>query len=78
MTPARPAGIAQVSAFTELLPSDVIAMGTPDEVGFAQTPPHWLADGNVPPVDIMCVGLLRNRVGIKPEPSRQPRWRSIS
>ncbi len=54
--------IEYVSTFTELLPGDVIATGTPGGVGAARTPPIWLADGDEVAVDIAGVGVLVNRV----------------
>lgn len=57
-----PAIIAYVSAFTELLPGDVIATGTPEGVGFASTPPLWLKAGDALEVDIAGIGLLCNAV----------------
>ena len=57
-----PALIEYCSTFTELLPGDLIATGTPGGVGAARTPPQWLVDGDLVEVDISGVGLLRNRV----------------
>lgn len=54
--------IEYLSTFTELLPGDVIATGTPAGVGAARTPPIWLADGDEVAVDIAGVGVLVNRV----------------
>jgi 2-keto-4-pentenoate hydratase/2-oxohepta-3-ene-1,7-dioic acid hydratase in catechol pathway len=54
--------IEYLSTFTELLPGDVIATGTPGGVGAARTPPIWLADGDEVAVDIAGVGVLVNRV----------------
>ena len=47
-----------------LLPGDVIATGTPAGVGFARTPPEFLADGDVMEVEIERIGVLRNAVSI--------------
>ena len=38
-----PSAIEYFSSFTTLVPGDVIATGTPGGVGFARTPPVWLA-----------------------------------
>ena len=47
-----------------LLAGDVIATGTPAGVGFARTPPEFLADGDILEVEIENVGILRNTVAI--------------
>lgn len=54
--------IVYCSAFSELLPGDVIATGTPGGVGAAQRPPRWLNANDTVEVDISGVGLLRNSV----------------
>lgn len=54
--------IEYLSTFTELLPGDVIATGTPGGVGAARTPPVWLADGDEVAVDISGIGMLVNQV----------------
>jgi 2-keto-4-pentenoate hydratase/2-oxohepta-3-ene-1,7-dioic acid hydratase in catechol pathway len=54
--------IEYCSSFTELLPGDVIATGTPGGVGAARTPPRWLKAGDRVEVDIPGVGLLANSV----------------
>ncbi|MDX1507614.1 MAG: fumarylacetoacetate hydrolase family protein, partial [Woeseiaceae bacterium] len=46
-----PALIAYCSTFTELLPGDVIATGTPGGVGAARKPPVWLTAGDRVVVD---------------------------
>ena len=56
--------IASLSRGMTLEPGDVISTGTPDGVGFARTPPEFLANGNVVEIDIEKVGVLRNRVSI--------------
>lgn len=61
-----PALIGYCSTFTELLPGDLIATGTPGGVGAARTPPRWLRDGDIVEVDISGVGVLRNPVCIEP------------
>jgi 2-keto-4-pentenoate hydratase/2-oxohepta-3-ene-1,7-dioic acid hydratase in catechol pathway len=54
--------IEYCSTFTELLPGDVIATGTPGGVGAARTPPVWLKVGDSVEVNIPGVGLLANSV----------------
>jgi 2,4-didehydro-3-deoxy-L-rhamnonate hydrolase len=57
--------IAELSKGMTLLPGDVIATGTPEGVGFARTPPEFLADGDVLEVEIERIGVLRNVVRIE-------------
>lgn len=54
--------IAYVSQFTELLPGDVIATGTPEGVGARRTPPLWMKAGDVIEVDIERIGTLKNPI----------------
>ncbi|TGD85451.1 DUF2437 domain-containing protein [Mycolicibacterium sp. CH28] len=54
--------IEVISQYVALRPGDVIATGTPSGVGFAQTPPRYLADGDIVETVIDGVGTLRNRV----------------
>ena len=54
--------IEYCSTFTELLPGDVIATGTPGGVGAARTPPVWLQAGDTVEVEIPGIGLLRSPV----------------
>jgi len=54
--------IAYLSTFTELLPGDVIATGTPAGVGMSRKPPRYLCDGDVFEVAISGIGALRNLV----------------
>ncbi len=56
--------IAELSKGMTLLPGDVIATGTPQGVGFARTPPEFLADGDVLEVWIEKIGHLQNTVTI--------------
>lgn len=56
--------IAELSRGMTLEPGDVIATGTPEGVGFARTPPEFLADGDAMEVDIEKIGVLRNRISI--------------
>lgn len=53
-----PALIEYCSTFTELLPGDIIATGTPGGVGAARTPPIWLVPGDSLEVDLGPVGRL--------------------
>ena len=57
-----PALIRYISAFTHLLPGDVIASGTPGGVGAKRTPPLWMVPGDTVEIDIDKVGILRNSI----------------
>jgi len=54
--------IEYVSTFTELLPGDVIATGTPGGVGAFRTPPLWMKPGDVVEVEVEGIGTLKNTV----------------
>lgn len=54
--------IAYISTFTEILPGDVIATGTPGGCGAFRTPPIWLRPGDTVEVEIPMIGLLRNTI----------------
>ncbi|HEV3156050.1 MAG TPA: fumarylacetoacetate hydrolase family protein [Candidatus Baltobacteraceae bacterium] len=54
--------IAHLSLGMTLEPGDVISTGTPDGVGFARTPPEYLADGDVVELEISKIGVLRNKI----------------
>ncbi|MFJ3522681.1 fumarylacetoacetate hydrolase family protein [Pseudomonas sp. NPDC090203] len=54
--------IAYISTFTELLPGDVIATGTPGGVGAFREPPLWMQEGDIVEVEIAGIGTLINRV----------------
>lgn len=54
--------IAYVSTFTELMPGDVIATGTPAGVGMSRKPPRFLREGDTFEVAISGIGELRNPV----------------
>lgn len=54
--------IEYCSTFSELLPGDIIATGTPGGVGAARTPPVWLKHGDIVEVDIENIGVLRSPV----------------
>jgi 2-keto-4-pentenoate hydratase/2-oxohepta-3-ene-1,7-dioic acid hydratase in catechol pathway len=57
-----PGLIEYCSTFSELVPGDVIATGTPGGVGAARTPPIWLKAGDAVEVEIPGVGLLQSPV----------------
>ncbi|MFO0648750.1 MAG: fumarylacetoacetate hydrolase family protein [Polyangiales bacterium] len=57
-----PALIEYISAFTELVPGDVIATGTPGGVGWKRDPPVFMKRGDVVEVEVRGVGVLRNTV----------------
>jgi 2-keto-4-pentenoate hydratase/2-oxohepta-3-ene-1,7-dioic acid hydratase in catechol pathway len=54
--------IAYITAFTELVPGDVISTGTPGGVGSKRKPPVWMKAGDVFEVEVTSVGTLRNSV----------------
>jgi 2-keto-4-pentenoate hydratase/2-oxohepta-3-ene-1,7-dioic acid hydratase in catechol pathway len=55
--------IEYISAFTTLLPGDVIVTGTPGGVGARRTPPVWMKPGDKVEVEIDKVGVLENTIG---------------
>ncbi len=57
-----PTLINYLTTFSELVPGDVIATGTPGGVGFARKPPVYMKPGDVAEVEITGVGVLRNPV----------------
>jgi len=54
--------IEHLSRDTTLLPGTLILTGTPPGVGFARTPPVFLADGDLVRVEIEHIGALENPV----------------
>jgi 2-keto-4-pentenoate hydratase/2-oxohepta-3-ene-1,7-dioic acid hydratase in catechol pathway len=54
--------IEYISAFTTLLPGDVIVTGTPGGVGSRRTPPRWMKPGDRVEVEIDRVGVLANSI----------------
>jgi 2-keto-4-pentenoate hydratase/2-oxohepta-3-ene-1,7-dioic acid hydratase in catechol pathway len=54
--------IEYISAFTTLLPGDVIVTGTPGGVGARRTPPIWMKPGDKVEVEIDKVGVLENSI----------------
>ena len=57
-----PCLIEYISSYTNLLPGDVIATGTPEGVGFARTPPLWMKAGDHLEVEISKLGTLSHLV----------------
>jgi 2-keto-4-pentenoate hydratase/2-oxohepta-3-ene-1,7-dioic acid hydratase in catechol pathway len=57
-----PALIEYCSTWTELLPGDVIATGTPGGVGAGRKPPLWMKAGDTVSVEISGIGTLRNPI----------------
>lgn len=57
-----PALLAYITAFTELVPGDIISTGTPGGVGSKRNPPIWVKAGDVLEVEISGIGVLRNPV----------------
>ena len=45
-----------------LEPGDVIITGTPAGVGYARTPPVWMAPGDVCEIEIDGIGILSNTI----------------
>jgi 2-keto-4-pentenoate hydratase/2-oxohepta-3-ene-1,7-dioic acid hydratase in catechol pathway len=58
--------ISIVSEVMTLEPGDVIATGTPSGVGYARTPPLFLAPGMTVEVEVEGIGVLRNTVADGP------------
>jgi 2-keto-4-pentenoate hydratase/2-oxohepta-3-ene-1,7-dioic acid hydratase in catechol pathway len=54
-----------ISECITLEPGDVIITGTPAGVGYARTPPVWMAPGDICEIDIEGIGVLSN--GIRDE-----------
>jgi len=57
-----PTLINYLTTFSELVPGDVIATGTPGGVGFARKPPLFMKPGDIAEVEITGIGVLRNPV----------------
>lgn len=57
-----PALIEHISEWIDLEVGDVIAMGTPEGVGFKRQPPEFLQPGDVVVIDLEGVGTLTNPV----------------
>lgn len=54
--------IALIAEFTTLEPGDLIAMGTPQGVGYARQPPVWMRPGDLVEIEIEGIGILANPV----------------
>lgn len=54
--------ISLLSQYTTLEVGDMIAMGTPEGVGYARTPPVFMQPGDIVEVEIEKIGTLRNPV----------------
>mgnify|MGYP001818622570 CR=1 FL=1 len=54
--------IALLSQYTTLEVGDMIAMGTPEGVGYARKPPVFMQPGDVVEVEIEKIGVLRNPI----------------
>ena len=57
-----PHTISLLSQYTTLEAGDMIAMGTPEGVGYARKPPVFMQPGDVIEVEIEQIGILRNPV----------------
>lgn len=57
-----PTLISYISTFTELVPGDVIATGTPGGVGAKRNPPVFMKPGDEVTIEISGVGTLRNTI----------------
>ena len=55
--------IAELSAGMTLEPGDIISTGTPQGVGYARTPPEFLAPGDLLETEVEGIGVLRNPIG---------------
>jgi 2-keto-4-pentenoate hydratase/2-oxohepta-3-ene-1,7-dioic acid hydratase in catechol pathway len=54
--------ISTLSEIMTLLPGDIIATGTPSGVGFARTPPEYLAPGDVVECEVDGIGKIVNKI----------------
>jgi 2,4-didehydro-3-deoxy-L-rhamnonate hydrolase len=61
-----PALVNRLSSICPLLPGDVIFTGTPSGVGYARTPPRFLAPGDELVSSIEGIGQLRTRLAAAP------------
>jgi 2-keto-4-pentenoate hydratase/2-oxohepta-3-ene-1,7-dioic acid hydratase in catechol pathway len=57
-----PTLIEYISTFTQLLPGDVIATGTPAGVGYRRKPRLYMKAGDVVEIEIEGIGTLSNSV----------------
>ena len=56
--------IEYCSTFTELVPGDVIATGTPGGVGSARKPPIFMDEDDVVEVEVSPIGVLRHTIAV--------------
>ena len=56
------AALCTITECMSLEPGDVIITGTPAGVGYARTPPVFMAPGDVSEVEIEGVGVLSNPI----------------
>ena len=54
--------VSFLSHIMTLQPGDIIATGTPAGVGFARTPPEFLAPGDIVSCTVEGIGTIRNRI----------------
>jgi 2,4-didehydro-3-deoxy-L-rhamnonate hydrolase len=59
---AIPRLIEELSLAMTLLPGDILLTGTPEGVGYARTPPEYLAPGDEVTVTVGDIGSITNRV----------------
>ena len=57
-----PHAIELLSEFCTLEPGDLIAMGTPEGVGHARTPPVWMKPGDVVEVEVEGIAVCRSPI----------------
>jgi 2-keto-4-pentenoate hydratase/2-oxohepta-3-ene-1,7-dioic acid hydratase in catechol pathway len=55
--------IADLSAGMTLEAGDILSTGTPEGVGYARTPPEFLAPGDLLETEVEGIGVLRNPIG---------------
>lgn len=67
--------IAVISPFAELLPGDVILIGSPHANGQPFAPPRWLQHGDEIGIEADGLGALDTRVVIESKSSEPPRSR---
>ncbi|WP_283133902.1 fumarylacetoacetate hydrolase family protein [Rhizohabitans arisaemae] len=54
--------LSYISQTSTLRPGDVVALGTPEGVGFTRTPPRLLVPGDVVEVEVEGIGVLSNPI----------------
>jgi acylpyruvate hydrolase len=57
-----PRTIEILSEIWTLEPGDLIAMGTPEGVGYARTPPAFMQPGDTIEIEIEGIGVLSNPI----------------